>query len=146
MSPTSNAVAAGLDVLGEVAGYLSAALHVEDALAGVADVLQRGLQVRECRIWLRSPGGEAYRAARPLGAPDPPSGLEGQVAQWVARSEAPAWTPDEPWLRLPLKHQGEHLGLLECIPEKSNLLSRKDSIAGSLRGRSAEEWDGRLGI
>ncbi len=111
----SPAATAGLEVLGEVASYLSAALHVEDALAGVAGVLESGLAARECRIWLRNPDGEGYRAAQPVGARDAPAGHGLTVSQWVVAGQVPEWTPAEPWLRLSLRYQGENLGLLECI-------------------------------
>lgn len=105
---------AALRVLSEVASYLSAALHVEDALARVAGVLERGLGAEECRIWLRAAPDHTFVAARPEWAKPPPQGYERNVADWVTSGEAPEWEPDDPRVRITLKHQGEHLGLLEC--------------------------------
>lgn len=103
-----------LDVLAEVASYLSAAIHVEDALARVAGALERGLHAANCRIWLRRPDG-GLQATQREGARVPPEGYERVVAGWVTSGEAPGWTEDDPHIRIPLKHQGEHLGLLECV-------------------------------
>ncbi|HEX9727418.1 MAG TPA: ATP-binding protein [Gemmatimonadales bacterium] len=105
---------AGLEILAEVASYLAAALHVEDALARVVRAVQQGLGADSCRIWIRSPEGGSFRAATADGAGAMGDGYDKVVAGWVARGMAPEWTADDPIVRIPLIHQGEHIGLLEC--------------------------------
>jgi len=103
-----------LEVIQDVASYLGAGLAVEDELAGVAGALERGLPARECRIWVRRPEGTGFRVVQVPGAAPPAPGGHDEVAQWVARGEAPPWRPQDPHVRLLLVYQGETLGMLEC--------------------------------
>ena len=100
-----------LTVVQEVVGLLGVDSAVGDLLSRVAGVLERGLGAQTCRVWLRTADGDGFRAVCAPGAEPPTSEYRDEVARWVLRGEAPLRTGT---LRLPLIHQGEHLGLLEC--------------------------------
>jgi two-component system NtrC family sensor kinase len=106
-----------LAIIQEVVGLLGVDAGVDDLLARVAGVLERGLGARECRVWLRTADGSGFRWVGAPGAEAPSAEYEERIARWITRGEI----PDEVGaLRLPLIHQGEHLGLLECrMPEES---------------------------
>src|SRR2546427_278596 len=52
----------GLKVLGEVAEVLAASFPSDEALSSVVGVLRRGLGLRRCRRWVRSPDGTHFAA------------------------------------------------------------------------------------
>ncbi len=119
-----------LAVLGEVATYLGAGLGVDEALGGVVGVLQRGLGVSDSRIWLRSAEGHGFRCVQAEGSVPPETEQAGEVARWVLRGQPPAWTAEEPFVRIPLIHQGEHLGLLECaVPDGPDAARGRQVVA-----------------
>ncbi|HEV8264221.1 MAG TPA: ATP-binding protein [Gemmatimonadales bacterium] len=107
----------GLSLLAEVAGVLSSGPPGEEGLGGVVLVLRRGLALRRCRLWLRSPEGTRYVPIAPPGdeaqltgvAPLPP------VAEWVAAGPYQEPVPGGTLLRLPLVHEDEALGCFEVI-------------------------------
>jgi PAS domain S-box-containing protein len=113
-SPDAAAVRAALGVLADVASFLSAALDVEDVVAGVANTMKRGLGAEACCIWVRAPDGVNYRPVRARGDAPEYGRDAAAAAALAALAEPPPWRPDEPVLLAPLVHQGEHLGLLEC--------------------------------
>jgi len=102
-----------LQVLAEIAGYLSAGLGSEETLGQVAGALGRGLGGGNCRVWVRTPDGAGFRAIAPEGVTVPPDISADALEQW---SRGPTETTvDGRWrLRLPLAHEGERLGLLEA--------------------------------
>src|SRR5207248_2743201 len=50
----------GIRVIAEVASVLQAGLASGEALHGVVSALRRGLNLRRCRLWLRTPDGTRY--------------------------------------------------------------------------------------
>src|SRR6266436_336490 len=60
VAPTLTSDHPGLEVLAEVAKVLAASRPAEEGLAGVVGVLRRGLALRRCRLWLRSPDGSRF--------------------------------------------------------------------------------------
>ncbi len=107
-----------LRVLSDVASYLEAGIGNEEVFQGILGALERGLGARDCRIWVRTQDGSAFRSYTGPGDTPPPSEAAGQVGRWVQAGEAHE-AGDGVWhLRIPLAHEGEHLGLLEAfIPE-----------------------------
>src|SRR2546422_10130133 len=78
----------GIRVIAEVASVLQAGLASGEALPGVVSALRRGLNLRRCRLWLRTPDGTRY---------------------------APVTTSGGAVIRLPLIHDDEPLGALEVV-------------------------------
>src|SRR5260221_6782925 len=100
VAPTLTSEHPGLEVLAEVAKVLAAGRPAEEGLAGVVGVLQRGLALRRCHIWLRSTDGSRYL---PIVGPDDEAPLRSDtvpVAAWVAagtpEGSAPRGTPPAP--------------------------------------------------
>jgi two-component system NtrC family sensor kinase len=105
----------GLEVLAEVAKMLAAGRPVDESLAGVVGVLRRGLALRRCRLWLRSPDGARYI---PISSPDDEAQLPGftsTIADWVAAGPYREAVAGGTLLRLPLIHEDEPLGCFEVI-------------------------------
>src|SRR2546426_8966086 len=50
----------GIRVIAEVASVLQSGLASGEALHGVVGALRRGLNLRRCRLWLRTPDGTRY--------------------------------------------------------------------------------------
>ncbi len=78
-------------------------------------VLQRGLALRRCHIWLRSVDGSRFL---PIVGPDDEAPLRSDtvpVAAWVAAGPHEESAPGGTLLRLPLVHDEEALGCLEAI-------------------------------
>ena len=104
---------AGLRVVADVADILAAGFVTEDALARVAAVLRRGLELADARLWLRDAEGTGFRP------------LPGPSAQGADRSFAPSdeWFRREvdreriagggTRLRFPLVFEEQGLGALE---------------------------------
>jgi two-component system NtrC family sensor kinase len=104
---------AGLRVLADVADILAAGFVTEDALARVAAVLRRGLELGDARLWLRAAEGTGFRP------------LPGPTAPGADRT----FTPNDDWfrrdvereriagggtrLRFPLVFEEQGLGALE---------------------------------
>jgi len=103
----------GLRILADVAGYLAAGLGSEDVLARVAGALARGLGSDTCRVWVRTADGSSFRAIVGEGfdvPSDRPSG-EFRLGRDVAAEEL---HNGDWYLRYPLTHEGEELGLLDA--------------------------------
>src|SRR5436309_6750256 len=110
VAPTLTSDHPGLEVLAEVAKVLAAGRPAEEGLADVVGVLRRGLSLRRCRLWLRSPDGSRYV---PIATPDeetPPPGLPAAVPVWVAEGPHSESIPGGTLVRLPLVHEVEALG------------------------------------
>src|SRR5882762_9306957 len=115
VAPTLTSEHPGLEVLAEVAKVLAAGMPAEAGLAGVVGVLQRGLALRRCHIWLRSADGSRFL---PITSPEDDSQLGSDapaVAGWVAARPHQESVPGGTLLRLPLVHEEEALGCLEAI-------------------------------
>ena len=115
VAPTLTSEHPGLEVLAEVAKVLAAGRPPEEGLAGVVGVLQRGLALRRCHIWLRSVDGSRFL---PIVGPDDEAPLRSDtvpVAAWVAAGPHEESVPGGTLLRLPLVHDAAALGCLEAI-------------------------------
>ena len=115
VAPTLTSEHPGLEVLAEVAKVLAAGRPAEEGLAGVVGVLQRGLALRRCHIWLRSADGSRFL---PIVGPDDEAPLRSEtvpVAAWVAAGPHEESAPGGTLLRLPLVHDAAALGCLEAI-------------------------------
>src|SRR6266542_2361273 len=115
VAPTLASDHPGLEVLAEVAKVLAAGRPAEEGLAGVVGVLQRGLALRRCHIWLRSADGSRFL---PIVGPDDEAPLRSEtvpVAAWVAAGPHEESAPGGTLLRLPLVHDAAALGCLEAI-------------------------------
>ena len=115
VAPTLTSEHPGLEVLAEVAKVLAAGRPAEEGLADVVGVLQRGLALRRCHIWLRSVDGSRFL---PIVGPDDEAPLRSDtvpVAAWVAAGPHEESVPGGTLLRLPLVHDAAALGCLEAI-------------------------------
>jgi two-component system, NtrC family, sensor kinase len=105
----------GLRVIAEVASVLQAGLASGEALHGVVGALRRGLHLRRCRLWLRTPDGSRYTSfTAPVDDADLPGHVP-PVADWVRRGPQREGIPGGSILRLPLIHDDEPLGALEVV-------------------------------
>ncbi len=105
----------GLEVLAEVAKVLAAGRPADEGLAEVVGLLRRGLSLRRCRLWLRTPDGSRYI---PIASPDDETQLPGYtspVPTWVTDGPHREPVPGGTLLRLPLLHDEEALGCFEVI-------------------------------
>src|SRR5467141_2236201 len=115
VAPTLTSDHPGLEVLAEVAKVLAASRPAEEGLAGVVGVLRRGLALRRCRLWLRSPDGSRFV---PINSPEDETQLPGftkAVAGWVVEGPHRESVPGGTLLRLPLVHDDEPLGCFEVV-------------------------------
>src|SRR5574341_148967 len=117
VAPTLTSDHPGLEVLAEVGKVLAAGRGgpVEEGLAGVVDVLRRGLALRRCHLWLRSADGSRFI---PVSSPEDETQLPGftaAVQDWVARGPQREPVPGGTLLRLPLVYEDETLGCFEVI-------------------------------
>jgi two-component system NtrC family sensor kinase len=98
-----------------VAKVLAAGRPADEGLSGVVGVLRRGLQLRRCRLWLRSADGARYV---PIASPEDEAQLPGYtsaVADWVAQGPYREAMGGGTLLRLPLVHEDEALGCFEVV-------------------------------
>src|SRR6266516_2984981 len=115
VAPTLTSDHPGLEVLAEVAKVLAAGRPAEEGLAGVVSVLRRGLALRRCRLWLRSPAGSSFiRIARP-DAETQLTGFTSSGSASVTVGPHNESVPGGTLLRLPLIHEEETLGGFEVI-------------------------------
>src|SRR2546429_9163225 len=113
VAPTLTSDHPGLEVLAEVAKVLAAGRPAEEGLAGVVGVLRRGLALRRCRLWPRSPDGSRFV---PITSPEDeaqPPGHSTAVAGGVAQGRHRDSFPGGTLLRLPLVHQDKDPGCSE---------------------------------
>lgn len=105
----------GLQVLAEVAGVLAAGVDSQETLASIVAALRRGLSLRRCRLWLRTPDGARYTAVTTPGDEVELPGYAAPVAAWLQQGAHREAIPGGMLLRLPLVHEDESLGVLEVI-------------------------------
>src|SRR5467141_1519795 len=115
VAPTLTSDHPGLEVLAEVAKVLAASRPAEEGLAGVVGVLRRGLALRRCRLWLRSPDGSRFLPISSPGDEALQPGFVAPVAAWVAAGPHQEPVPGGALLRLPLVHDDEPLGCFEVV-------------------------------
>src|SRR5256885_12060618 len=82
----------GIRVIAEVASVLQSGLASGVALRGVVGALRRGLNLRRCRLWLRTPDGTRYAPVTTPGDEAEPAGDAPPVADWVRQGEQRAGT------------------------------------------------------
>src|SRR6266699_5414852 len=105
----------GIRVIGEVASVLQAGIATGGALHGVVSALRRGLGLRRCRLWLRTPDGTRYTAVTTPGDEAEFPGVAPPVAEWVRRGLQREGIPGGSILRVPLVCEDEPLGALEVV-------------------------------
>ncbi|MBI1967800.1 MAG: PAS domain-containing protein [Gemmatimonadetes bacterium] len=114
-APTLDSDHPGLQVLAEVASILASGLASSDALTASVGALRRGLQLRRCRLWLRSPDGVGFTPVTTPGDEAELAGTDAPVVDWIAKGPTQEQIPGGALLRLPLVHEDESLGALEVI-------------------------------
>jgi two-component system NtrC family sensor kinase len=105
----------GLEVLAEVAKMMAAGRPADEGLPEVVGLLRRGLSLRRCRLWLRTPDGARFI---PIASPDDETQLPGYaspVPTWITDGPHREPVPGGTLLRLPLLHDEEALGCFEVI-------------------------------
>ena len=105
----------GLKVLAEVAEVLAVGFPSDEALSSVVGVLRRGLGLRRCRLWVRSPDGSRYAPITTPGDEAERPGYASPTAPWLRGGPHREPTPGGSILYLPLSHEEETLGALEVI-------------------------------
>src|SRR5881397_1621563 len=105
----------GIRVIAEVASVLQSGLASGVALRGVVGALRRGLNLRRCRLWLRTPDGSRYAPVTTAGDERDGAGHASPVADWVHRGPQREAVAGGSILRLPLIHEDEPLGALEVV-------------------------------
>jgi len=105
----------GIRVIAEVASVLQAGLASGEALQGVVSALRRGLQLRGCRLWLRTPDGTRFTAITTREDEAELPGAAPAVADWVRLGVQREAVLGGTVVRLPLIRDDEPLGALEVI-------------------------------
>src|SRR5438477_580606 len=105
----------GIRVIAEVASVLQAGLASGEALHGVVSALRRGLNLRRCRLWLRTPDGSRFTPVTTPGDEAEQPGYDPPVAEWMRRGPQREGVPGGSIVRLPLVHEDEPLGVLEVV-------------------------------
>ena len=115
VAPSLDTEHPGIRVIAEVASVLQAGLASREALHGVVSALRRGLNLRRCRLWLRTPDGARFALVTAPGDEAELPGYAPPVAEWVHRGPQREEVPGGAIMRLPLIHDEEALGALEVI-------------------------------
>jgi len=115
VAPSLDTEHPGIRVIAEVASVLQAGLASGEALHGVVSALRRGLHLRRCRLWLRTPDGTRFAPVTTPGDDAELPGYAPPVAEWVHRGPQREGVPGGSIMRLPLVHDDEPLGALEVI-------------------------------
>ncbi len=105
----------GIRVIAEVASVLQAGSASGVALRGVVGALRRGLNLRRCRLWLRTPDGTRYAPVTTPGDEAELPASSPPVSEWVRQGVQREGTAGGSVLRLPLIHEDEPLGALEVV-------------------------------
>ena len=120
----------GLSVLRDVAVYLEAGIGTDEVFHGIIAAVERGVGARDCRIWVRTPDGSAFRAFVAAGGDEPGSQEGERVARQVAEGESHELVGGRQHVRIPLAHAGEHLGLLEAsLPDNDFAPVARETVA-----------------
>jgi two-component system NtrC family sensor kinase len=118
-----------LRVLADVASFLEAGIGTEDTFLAIMGALERGLDARDCRVWVRDLEGTAFRAVVGPGDPIPGADDAQRVARWVQQGESHEIERGLWHLRIPLVHEGEQIGLLEAfVPESPRAAVSRDIV------------------
>ena len=115
VAPSLDTEHPGIRVIAEVASVLQAGLASREALHGVVSALRRGLNLRRCRLWLRTPDGAHFALVTTPGDEAELPGYTPPVAEWVHRGPQREEIPGGAIMRLPLIHDEAALGALEVI-------------------------------
>jgi two-component system NtrC family sensor kinase len=115
VAPSLDTEHPGIRVIAEVASVLQAGLVSGEALQGVVNALYRGLALRRCRLWLRTPDGTRFTAITTSGDEAELPGYSRPVAEWARQGPQREGVPGGSVLRLPLVHDDEALGALEVV-------------------------------
>jgi len=115
VAPSLDTEHPGIRVIAEVASVLQAGLASGEALHGVVSALRRGLHLRRCRLWLRTPDGTRFAPVTTPGDDAELPGYAPPVAEWVHRGPQREGVPGGSIMRLPLVHDDKPLGALEVI-------------------------------
>jgi len=105
----------GILVIAEVASVLQAGFASGEALHGVVSALRRGLNLRRCRLWLRTADGTRFAPVTTSGDDGDVPGYLPPVAEWVRHGPQRESVPGGTVIRLPLIHDDEPLGALEVV-------------------------------
>src|SRR2546426_9928457 len=105
----------GIRVIAEVAWVLQAGLASGEALHGVVSALRRGLNLRRCRLWLRTPDGTRFTPVTTPGDEAEQPGYALPVAEWMRHGPQREGVPGGSIVRLPLVHEDVPLGVLEVV-------------------------------
>ncbi len=120
-SPAGRVSQSGLTALADVTSYLQTGLGSDEVLSGVVGALQRDLDLRECRIWLRDRAGTGYRALGAAGAESPDARHAEQVKEWI-KDPLAGGSDAKLHLRFPLFNDGDPIGLLEATTRDEALV------------------------
>src|SRR6266540_3642196 len=82
-----------LGILAEVAQVLASRPVGPDVMGEVIAVLRRGLSLRRCRLWLRTPDGAHYSAVAAPGDEAQLPAFAAPVAEWIAAGTQREPTP-----------------------------------------------------
>jgi two-component system NtrC family sensor kinase len=105
----------GIRVIADVVSVLQAGLASGEALQGVVGTLRRGLHLRRCRLWLRTPDGKHYTPVATTGDEPEPASASLAVAEWVRHGPQREGISGGWILRIPLVQDDEPLGALEVV-------------------------------
>src|SRR5256885_2289927 len=111
----------GIRVIAEVASVLQAGSASGVALRGVVGALRRGLNLRRCRLWLRTPDGTPYAPVTTPGDEAEPAADSPPVPEWGGQGGQREGTAGGSGLRRPLVR--EVLEVLDRQPR--DLLKRE---------------------
>ncbi|HQR18149.1 MAG TPA: PAS domain-containing protein, partial [Gemmatimonadales bacterium] len=103
MTETARGASEALELVGAVARLLNGS-GSKDAIGRVAELLRRGMPADSVTVWVRQPSGAAFA---PYAAPAPP------IPPFPLPSLNALPPVDAAGLRLPLKHDGATVGLLD---------------------------------
>src|SRR5207245_352215 len=105
----------GIRVIAEVASVLQAGSASGVALRGVVGALRRGLNLRRCRLWLRTPDGSRYAPVTTPGDDADLPGYSPPVADWVRQGVQRQGTAGSPVLGRPFILDVAPLGATDHI-------------------------------
>src|SRR3989442_2613814 len=105
----------GIRVIAEVASVLQAGSASGVALRGVVGALRRGLNLRRCRLWLRSPDGTPFTPDTTSGDEAEQPGYAPPLADWLRRGHQRWDVPCRSIVRLPLIPNAQPVGVPQRV-------------------------------